>query len=282
MAELDLMLNFFFNDTATTEMDTVGAYSARTYENRFGTWTEALCSAGYEPVKQHRIPKDTILNEIRRLATKDGTSPTAAEMRSEGKFTVTIAQDRFGSWNEAVEAAGYDPHKRHRIADEALLEEIHRLVDDLGKAPTMQEMNDLGKFSHRPYFNRWESWQATIRAAGYEPVGHPSGPDNYKWKEQPAHEWREYGDNWEEQRQKALERDNYTCQTPGCEWTQETHREEFTGGLHVHHIRPLSTFGADESEVNFERANRLDNLVTVCVEDHHLWERASPLRLDIR
>jgi len=30
-------------------------------------------------------------------------------MRSKGKFTVTIAQDRFGSWNEALEAAGYDP-----------------------------------------------------------------------------------------------------------------------------------------------------------------------------
>jgi len=56
-------------------------------------------------------------------------------MRSKGKFTVTIAQDRFGSWNEALEAAGYDPHKRHRITDEALLEEIHRLVDELGKAP---------------------------------------------------------------------------------------------------------------------------------------------------
>jgi len=95
-------------------------------------------------------------------------------------------------------------------------------------------------------------------------------------------EWREYGDNWEEQRQKALERDNYTCQTPDCEWTQEAHREEFTRGLHVHHIRPLSAFGDVENEVNFERANRLDNLITVCVEHHHLWERASPLRLDTR
>jgi len=98
------------------------------------------------------------------------------------------------------------------------------------EGPTAQEMNDHGEFSRRPYFNRWEGWQAAIRAAGYEPVGRPSGPDNYNWKEQPAHEWREYGDNWEEQRQKALERDNYTCQTPDCEWTQEAHREEFTRG----------------------------------------------------
>jgi len=143
-------------------------------------------------------------------------------------------------------------------------------------------MKDHGEFSYRPYFHRWNGWQDAIRCAGYEPVGRASGPDNYNWKEEPVHEWREYGDNWDEQRQKALERDNYACQTPGCEWTQEAHREEFTAGPHVHHIQPLSAFGADESEVSFERANRLDNLVTVCVEHHHLWERASPLQLDTR
>jgi len=135
LAEIDRLVDEFGRSPTTTEMDTVGAYSAGTYENRFGSWTEALQSAGYEPVKQHRISEDAILDEISRLATETGTPPTASEMRSKGKFTVTIAQDRFGSWNEALEAAGYDPHKRHRITDEALLEEIHRLVDELGKAP---------------------------------------------------------------------------------------------------------------------------------------------------
>lgn len=280
--EIDRLANKFGRSPTTTEMDEVGAYSAATYKERFSSWTKALQEVGYEPVQQHQVSKDEILSEINRLEAEIGTSPTASEMRSRGNVTVTAAQNNFGSWNEAIEAAGYNPQKRHCITDKTLLGEIHRLVNELGKVPTIQEMNDHGEFSHRPYFRRWEGWQATIRAAGYEPVGRPSGPDNYKWKEQPAHEWREYGDNWEEQRQKALERDDYTCQTPGCEWTQDTHQEAFTRGLHVHHIRPLSTFGEDESEINFERANHLENLVTVCAEHHHLWERASPLRLDTR
>ena len=165
---------------------------------------------------------------------------------------------------------------------EILLEKIRRLTEELGKVPTAKEMSAHGEFSHKPYIRRWNGWQAAVRAAGYEPVGQPAGPDHHNWKEQPVHEWREYGDNWDEQRQKALERDDYTCQTPSCEWTQEAHGEAFKRRLHVHHIRPLSTFGADENEVNFGRANRLDNLVTVCAEHHHLWERASPLRLDTR
>lgn len=109
-------------------------------------------------------------------------------MRSRGNVTVTAAQNHFDSWNEAIEAAEYNPQKRHYITDKTLLDEIHRLVDELGKVPTIQEMNSYGEFSHRPYFRRWEGWQATIRAAGYEPIGRPSGPDNYKWKEQPVHE----------------------------------------------------------------------------------------------
>lgn len=113
-------------------------------------------------------------------------------------------------------------------------------------------------------------------------MGRPSGPDHYNWKDQSIRERRRYGDNWNEQRQKALERDDYSCQTPGCEWTQEGHREAFTRGLHVHHIRPLRAFYEEGSEIDFERANRLENLVTVCAEHHFLWERVAPLRLDTR
>ena len=50
------------------------------------------------------------------------------------------------------------------------------------------------------------------------------------------HEWREYGDDWDEQRQKVLERDDYTCQTPGCEsglGNPQVDRQRVRGGLLV-------------------------------------------------
>jgi len=53
LAEIDRLVDEFGRSPTTTEMDTVGAYSAGTYENRFGSWTEALQSAGYEPVKRN-------------------------------------------------------------------------------------------------------------------------------------------------------------------------------------------------------------------------------------
>lgn len=282
LQELDRLAEKLDRAPTANEMRNQGAYSTNTYEKHFGSWTEALREVGLEPTREYRISSERILDEITRLATDSGEPPTSTEMRDQGRFSVKVAQNRFGSWNDALRAAGFNPQNRMRIPDGELLDGIHRLTEELGKVPTAKEMSAHGQFSHRPYFQRWDGWQAAVKATGFEPVGRPTGPDNYNWKGQPAREWREYGHNWDEQRQKALERDDYTCQTPGCEWTQEAHREAFTRGLNVHHIRPLSAFGDDDREVDFERANHLENLVSVCVEHHHLWERVSPLRIDTR
>lgn len=59
----------------------------------------------------------------------------------------------------------------------------------------------------------------------------------------------DYGDNWDEQREKALERDCYTCRICGDQ------REV----LHVHHFTDLRGFEGD-----WQNGNLLDNLITLC------------------
>lgn len=65
-----------------------------------------------------------------------------------------------------------------------------------------------------------------------------------------------YGPNWSKQREKALERDDYTCRVCGVE-SAELDRE-----LSVHHIRPRREFNG-----NWEQ-NELANLITVCPSCH--------------
>ena len=68
---------------------------------------------------------------------------------------------------------------------------------------------------------------------------------------------RYYGSSWKEQRRRALKRDGGECRVCGR-----------TDTVHVHHIRPFRKFGQD----NHEKANHLDNLVTLCPEHHGKWE----------
>ena len=83
------------------------------------------------------------------------------------------------------------------------------------------------------------------------------GENNHRWKGgYPGY----YGANWQRQRKKALDRDDYTCQVCGSK-----------DNLHVHHVHKILDFE------NPEDANYLLNLVTLCATCHNEWE-GIPLR----
>jgi len=69
-----------------------------------------------------------------------------------------------------------------------------------------------------------------------------------------------YGPEWPEQREKCLERDDYRCQ--GC----GKHNSEASIALNAHHIKPYKTFDYREE------ANKVDNLVALCIGCHNDWE----------
>lgn len=81
------------------------------------------------------------------------------------------------------------------------------------------------------------------------------GEENPMWKGGQDRD-RNPGPNWDEQRQKTLNRDNHSCILCGS-----------VGRLHVHHKRPLRTFDRDVTGW-WNNANSLDNLVTLCQSCH--------------
>ncbi|WP_226043305.1 HNH endonuclease [Natrinema sp. DC36] len=95
------------------------------------------------------------------------------------------------------------------------------------------------------------------------------------WKGENAPNWQGgwndyYGPNWEKQRRKARENDDFACQ--GCGLTQLEHLERWGERLHVHHIVPF------REHEGYEKANALDNLVTLCRKCHHSKWEGIPLR----
>ncbi|MFP4117234.1 MAG: HNH endonuclease [Salinivenus sp.] len=81
------------------------------------------------------------------------------------------------------------------------------------------------------------------------------GEDNPSWAGGQERN-RFYGPNWEHQRQRALERDDHECML--CRSTQH---------LVVHHKKPMRNFDRDKPRW-WERANQLDNLITLCRSCH--------------
>ncbi|WP_280985286.1 homing endonuclease associated repeat-containing protein [Halorhabdus utahensis] len=252
------------------EMNQDGPHSERPYIERFGSWNETLDEAGLEinqasHDRDEPISREELLFELQRLTDELGRPPTGPEMHDFGAFSHSIYQRKFDTWNNALREAGLDLHDNKGTPDGELISEIQSLVDELGRVPAAQDMNNKGKYMHSTYQSRFGSWSDAVREAGYEPVwgqsGFPAGEEHPGWKG--GHK-RYYGPSWSSARRKARERDGYTCQR--CGMTDEEHLDEYGHKLHVHHIKPFRTFD------DHEDANDLGNLITVCLDCHNRLE----------
>jgi hypothetical protein len=249
---------------------------------RFESYDKGIRAAGFDPYHPKQAEQAThaeILDSIRDLGAALGQTPTQREMDTHGDCSVSLVRRRFGSWNDGLRQAGFEPNLRRKIPDAELLADIDRLETELGHPPRCMEYHCRGEFAVQTFQDRFGDWDRVLKTAGYEPPGPKTGSDHHGWKG--PEEWtraqRYYGPNWAQQRHCALERDGYVCQTPGCEVTDEQHRQYHGCGLHVHHIQPLRTF-FEENEVDYTEANALDNLVSVCISHHARWEAAAPNR----
>src|SRR4030067_1047660 len=112
---------------------------------------------------------------------------------------------------------------------------------------TFQISNKNG--NHRKEIRRFcstDCWYEYIREDQLRHPGWRGGYEPY------------YGPNWNIQRNKARQRDNYLCQD--CGVSEPVIGQE----LDVHHINPFRLFGIK----HYQKANKINNLITLCKSCH--------------
>ena len=155
-----------------------GTASAKTIYRHFGSWQDALTTAGYEPREPDSEATDEeLLDELERLADELGKRPTAVEMNDHGAHWASTYRRAFGSWNAACEAVGLEtsePVGQETLSEAELLEELRRVAEVCGAPPSVSDMQDEGTYGPRTYYRRFGSWTAAVKAAGFEPHTAPS------------------------------------------------------------------------------------------------------------
>lgn len=79
----------------------------------FGAWRAALTAAGLDPRKISRYQKWTpeeVVSQIQGME-KSGESLTSKGMQTRHQSLLCAARRRFGTWDAALEAAGYEPEE---------------------------------------------------------------------------------------------------------------------------------------------------------------------------
>lgn len=166
ITELQRLANSLGTTPGLREMDQHGSFGSKTYQDKFGSWNEAILQAGLTPNQGHNIPKEDLLDELKRLSDELGRTPTSRDMKESGCYGDSVFVNTFGSWNNAVTEAGLEPTRQRDVPREELLNELKRLTEELGDPPRVDEMRDLGAFGVSTYSNEFGSWNAALLEAG--------------------------------------------------------------------------------------------------------------------
>ncbi|MFB7351122.1 homing endonuclease associated repeat-containing protein [Bacillus thuringiensis] len=126
--------------------------------NKFGSWNKALQAAGLE-VNQKSYTRSEIIQLFQEYAKENKRTPRQCDL----SINDNVYRRIFGSWSEAVRAAGLTPNTKK--TDQELLQELKRVSKELGKVPTVTECHKI-KFYVSTYQIRFGSWNKALELAG--------------------------------------------------------------------------------------------------------------------
>lgn len=117
----------------------------------------------YEMKTLSDYSEENILNELKRVAKLLNKNTVGYEdMGKHGRCSTSVYEKKFGSWNNALLKAGLEISHRQNIPSGELLAEMETLWNKLGKQPTYDEMDELGRFSTQAYVTRFGSWRKAL------------------------------------------------------------------------------------------------------------------------
>lgn len=221
------------------------------------------------------VSEQDLVDDYRQLAEQLGKTPTQEEYNKQGEYTYRAIRGHFDGMGEIQEAAGLERHEKGRVTLECEVcgeeySEKHAKKDSsrfCSPECDAKWKSEAYSGEGNPY--DYQDYQIICEWCG-EVDDDPADKDAKFCSQECMIEWRsreysgenhprwrggkEYyrGPNWHRQREKARERDYNKCQNCGATDTE----------LDVHHIIPFRDF--DE----YERANRLPNLITLCDSCH--------------
>ena len=141
-----------------------------TYVKYFSSWNRALEAAGFKLNMRYGWTKEELIELLVKLGEKLGRTPTIKDVRAaEDMPSTDTYTSYFGSWNKALEAAGFRPNARRDWTREELIELLVKLVEKLGRVPKTRDADTAEDMPcARTYMKLFGSWNKALEAAGLE------------------------------------------------------------------------------------------------------------------
>lgn len=112
------------------------------------------------------VPDEDLLADLVLAHAKlnsEGKSLTFRNYRAVGKFGPSTINDRFGTWNNALQKAGIAPHEEKNVSVETLFENLKLVWIAKGEQPTFRDMSVApSQYTASIYNARFGSWRKAL------------------------------------------------------------------------------------------------------------------------
>lgn len=156
----------------------------RAANRRFGSWTNALIEAGFEPFRRNWT-KEITVKELKKIAINLGHSPSMRELKNLNKYDLLNAGLKFfGRYNDFLKVAGLQIIlDMNKWPKQKIISELKMIANELRRTPRRTELAALGRYD---LINAVEtylgSWSGGLRQAGFIP-NKDALNDDTTWRE---------------------------------------------------------------------------------------------------
>ena len=127
-------------------------YEASIETRRAAQDEEAEDDEGEDAEVEDSEPSDAeLIEELQWVDEMVDKIPYPSDMNDEGAFAAHTYQERFESWDQALDAAGIDKEQK-------LLEDMQRVADEVGEDMKQEDMNEYGLYSSSMAARFFGSW----------------------------------------------------------------------------------------------------------------------------
>lgn len=146
-------------------------------DTREGDETAGLTREGAETGPDATPSKAELIDAIQRVEGSLDEVPTKRTMTEHGAYTVEAFEAAFGTWSDAVQAAGFEPHGKQtkQYSREEVISGIQAVAEAVEEPPSVADINDHAEFSASVVYNFFDSLGAARSAAGVDEID--SGSD---------------------------------------------------------------------------------------------------------
>ena len=146
-----------------------GKYSFKIIQKRFGSWIKALEKAGFIENPPRYATEEELITNLKEVYEKLKKTPTISDIKIPiSKYGLKPYVRMFGTWNRAIEKAGYISNHYIYVSENDLINNLKALAIKLGRTPRIYDLKKpLSKYTIKVYVAKFGKWIRALEKAGY-------------------------------------------------------------------------------------------------------------------